>query len=104
MCQCASKAAPMPSRQSHSACLRMLLDLVSNGRLREQKEELRRSFARHDDRYLKIHINVGERPCAYAPRRPSPLERRLIMNWDQIEGKWKEFSAKVQAEWGKLTE
>ena len=26
------------------------------------------------------------------------------MNWDQIEGKWKEFSAKVQAEWGKLTE
>ena len=26
------------------------------------------------------------------------------MNWDQIEGKWKEFSAKVQAQWGKLTE
>ena len=26
------------------------------------------------------------------------------MNWDQIEGKWKEFSAKIQAQWGKLTE
>ena len=28
----------------------------------------------------------------------------LIVNWDQIEGKWKEFSAKVQAQWAKLTE
>lgn len=26
------------------------------------------------------------------------------MNWDQIEGKWKEFSGKVQAEWGDLTD
>ena len=26
------------------------------------------------------------------------------MNWDQIERKWKEFSGKVQAQWGKLTE
>ena len=25
------------------------------------------------------------------------------MNWDQIEGKWKEFSGKVQTQWGKLT-
>ena len=25
------------------------------------------------------------------------------MNWDQVEGKWKEFSGKVQAQWGKLT-
>jgi len=25
------------------------------------------------------------------------------MNWDQVEGKWKEFSGKVQTQWGKLT-
>jgi uncharacterized protein YjbJ (UPF0337 family) len=25
------------------------------------------------------------------------------MNWDQVEGKWKEFSGKVQTHWGKLT-
>ena len=25
------------------------------------------------------------------------------MKWDQIERKWKEFSGKVQAEWGELT-
>ena len=24
------------------------------------------------------------------------------MNWDQVEGKWNEFSGKVQAQWGKL--
>ena len=26
------------------------------------------------------------------------------MNWDRIEGQWKQFTGKVQAEWGKLTE
>ncbi len=26
------------------------------------------------------------------------------MNWDQIEGNWKEFKGKAQARWGKLTD
>jgi uncharacterized protein YjbJ (UPF0337 family) len=25
------------------------------------------------------------------------------MNWDQIEGKWKQFTGSAQARWGKLT-
>ncbi|MGX1305349.1 uncharacterized protein YjbJ (UPF0337 family) [Amorphus suaedae] len=25
------------------------------------------------------------------------------MNWDQIEGKWKQFTGNVQTQWGKLT-
>lgn len=25
------------------------------------------------------------------------------MNWDQIEGNWKQFKGKVQEEWGDLT-
>jgi hypothetical protein len=25
------------------------------------------------------------------------------MNWDQLEGKWKQFTGAAQAEWGKLT-
>lgn len=25
------------------------------------------------------------------------------MNWDRIEGNWKQFSGKVQQQWGKLT-
>ena len=25
------------------------------------------------------------------------------MNWDRIEGNWKEFKGKVQQQWGKLT-
>lgn len=25
------------------------------------------------------------------------------MNWDQIEGNWKEFKGKAVAQWGKLT-
>lgn len=26
------------------------------------------------------------------------------MNWDQIEGKWKEFTGNVKAKWGDLTD
>lgn len=26
------------------------------------------------------------------------------MNWDQIEGKWKEMKGNVQAKWGELTD
>jgi uncharacterized protein YjbJ (UPF0337 family) len=26
------------------------------------------------------------------------------MNWDQIEGNWKEFKGKAVAQWGKLTD
>jgi uncharacterized protein YjbJ (UPF0337 family) len=26
------------------------------------------------------------------------------MNWDKIEGNWKEFKGKAQAQWGKLTD
>jgi uncharacterized protein YjbJ (UPF0337 family) len=26
------------------------------------------------------------------------------MNWDQIEGSWKQFQGKIQARWGELTD
>jgi uncharacterized protein YjbJ (UPF0337 family) len=26
------------------------------------------------------------------------------MNWDQIEGNWKQFKGEVQTQWGKLTD
>ncbi|MBD8876618.1 MULTISPECIES: CsbD family protein [Roseibium] len=26
------------------------------------------------------------------------------MNWNQIEGNWKEFKGKAQSQWGKLTD
>ena len=26
------------------------------------------------------------------------------MNWDQIEGNWKQFTGKVQEKWGQLTD
>jgi uncharacterized protein YjbJ (UPF0337 family) len=32
------------------------------------------------------------------------ISRRIIMNWDQIEGNWKQFTGKVQQKWGQLTD
>lgn len=26
------------------------------------------------------------------------------MNWDQVEGKWRQMTGQVQAQWGKLTD
>jgi uncharacterized protein YjbJ (UPF0337 family) len=30
-------------------------------------------------------------------------EENRAMNWDRVEGNWKEFKGKVQQKWGKLT-
>jgi uncharacterized protein YjbJ (UPF0337 family) len=31
-------------------------------------------------------------------------EETLIMNWEQIEGGWKQWSGKIKEKWGKLTD
>lgn len=31
-------------------------------------------------------------------------ETRNVMNWDQIEGRWREFAGSARAHWGKLTD
>lgn len=31
-------------------------------------------------------------------------EEESLMNWDQIEGNWKQFKGKVQENWGDLTD
>jgi uncharacterized protein YjbJ (UPF0337 family) len=31
-------------------------------------------------------------------------QKEFAMNWDIVEGNWKQFSGKVKAQWGKLTD
>jgi uncharacterized protein YjbJ (UPF0337 family) len=33
----------------------------------------------------------------------TPMEE-IRMNWDQVEGNWKEFKGKLQQQWGSLTD
>jgi len=36
---------------------------------------------------------------------PSPIsEGSVQVNWDRVEGNWKQFAGKVREKWGKLTE
>ena len=30
--------------------------------------------------------------------------KEILMNWDQIEGKWKQMKGSVRQKWGKLTD
>jgi uncharacterized protein YjbJ (UPF0337 family) len=34
---------------------------------------------------------------------PKFFEEGSNMNWDQVEGKWKQYSGKAKEKWGKLT-
>src|SRR5678815_4641427 len=49
-------------------------------------------------------------PCQREGRSRSPMamacfkQRRWTMNWDRIEGNWKQFTGKVKEKWGKLTD
>jgi uncharacterized protein YjbJ (UPF0337 family) len=37
-------------------------------------------------------------------RNRNPHERRQFMNWDRIEGEWKQMKGSVKEQWGKLTD
>jgi uncharacterized protein YjbJ (UPF0337 family) len=32
------------------------------------------------------------------------IQQEPVMNWDRIEGNWKQFKGKVHQQWGKLTD
>src|SRR5262249_11384013 len=32
------------------------------------------------------------------------LEKGSIMNWDQVEGKWRQMTGSIKQQWGKLTD
>lgn len=35
-------------------------------------------------------------------KNPHPL--KMLVNWDRIEGNWKQFTGKVKEKWGQLTD
>jgi len=37
-------------------------------------------------------------------RQPNLENKEFQMNWDIVEGNWKQFNGKVKAQWGKLTD
>lgn len=37
-------------------------------------------------------------------RQPGLEQKEFEMNWDIVEGNWKQFNGKVKAQWGKLTD
>jgi uncharacterized protein YjbJ (UPF0337 family) len=39
-----------------------------------------------------------------APVQITGIRKDQDMNWDKIEGNWKQFKGNVQAHWGKLTD
>src|SRR5262252_4515605 len=47
----------------------------------------------------RVHI----RSCAER-RAAIPTKREDFMNWDQIEGKWKQVSGNFREKWGRLTD
>jgi uncharacterized protein YjbJ (UPF0337 family) len=35
---------------------------------------------------------------------PSQLKRRMTMDWNRVEGNWKQFKGAAKEKWGKLTD
>jgi uncharacterized protein YjbJ (UPF0337 family) len=48
------------------------------------------------------HSPRGTRLASSSSARPFPEEAR--MNWDRIEGNWKQLKGKAKVRWGKLTD
>jgi uncharacterized protein YjbJ (UPF0337 family) len=48
-------------------------------------------------------------PCSFASATATSVadiieEEETLMNWDQIEGKWKQLKGRVRETWGELTD
>jgi uncharacterized protein YjbJ (UPF0337 family) len=48
--------------------------------------------------------NLRRKPTLTRSRRDRRLDTENSMNWDQIEGNWKQFTGKIREQWGKLTD
>jgi uncharacterized protein YjbJ (UPF0337 family) len=56
-------------------------------------------------RHLWMAIVLWERLAHTRVLQVSANEpRRPPMNWDRVQGNWKQFSGKVKEQWGKLTD
>jgi uncharacterized protein YjbJ (UPF0337 family) len=50
-------------------------------------------------------LGMSRRASSSAPQHStSPWHKERFMNWDRIEGNWKQFTGKVKEKWGKLTD
>jgi uncharacterized protein YjbJ (UPF0337 family) len=45
-----------------------------------------------------------DHPMARFESRNMQAKEMTTMNWDQIEGNWKQFKGKARQQWGKLTD
>jgi uncharacterized protein YjbJ (UPF0337 family) len=62
----------------------------------------RRLNAGELDAWRDVYVVIRLSPTALKAR-PQPTGVR-VMNWDRIEGNWKQFTGKVKQQWGKLTD
>jgi uncharacterized protein YjbJ (UPF0337 family) len=46
----------------------------------------------------------GGKRCAVGVDGIRPENRSGSMNWDEVEGNWKQLKGKVRSQWGKLTD
>jgi uncharacterized protein YjbJ (UPF0337 family) len=48
--------------------------------------------------------STGDRTMPHNSAKASTPALRLALNWDEVAGRWKQFTGKAQQRWGKLTD
>jgi uncharacterized protein YjbJ (UPF0337 family) len=64
--------------------------------------EIRSAGEGAPDQHGTFRITAGSSAIPLFKQTANSKER--TMNWDRVEGNWKEFKGKVQQKWGKLTD
>jgi uncharacterized protein YjbJ (UPF0337 family) len=49
-------------------------------------------------------FRLGTVSAAAALEKHATARRRAVMNWDRVQGNWKQFTGKAKEQWGKLTD
>jgi uncharacterized protein YjbJ (UPF0337 family) len=63
-----------------------------------------RSVVAKENRGGNRVFRTGVDPTNGALSAPKTQRKERAMNWDRVEGNWKQFTGKVKEKWGKLTD
>jgi len=53
---------------------------------------------------FKMPRFLQERPTPFPVDGPSQTRREMDMDWNRVEGNWKQFKGAAKEKWGKLTD
>src|SRR3954447_13024578 len=93
-----SRSRPPATSSSRAASSRTAIPNTSSPRAVARRRRQDKHKLRHDA------ASVARNACALHPLLNIPTRKETAMDWNRVEGNWKQFKGSAKEKWGKLTD